>query len=98
MKLVDFGYTEGDVEANMEKNTRKRLAVRYVAVKERYPFLYSTSRLVLVPTPQELRLYRAVLEDSYPSVNLQCARVYRRLKYVSSEDEAKVEAAPREPV
>ncbi|AAC55199.1 MC071R [Molluscum contagiosum virus subtype 1] len=90
----DFGY-DGDEGANRERITNKTLAVRYVARSELFPFLGNARALadVLVPTPQEMRLFREVLGEQCDAARLRVARIYRRLRYVPRGDATRVERA-----
>lgn len=91
-RAVDFGY-HGDATANIEMATHRRLAVRYVADSRKFPYLNNQHQceLVLVPTPQELRFCSVTLGERTAAVSVYCARVYRALRYVLADGDARVE-------
>ncbi|QGN68064.1 hypothetical protein EMCLV066R [Equine molluscum contagiosum-like virus] len=91
----DFGYApEAAAGANRERGTNKTLAVRFVAAREHFPFLHNARACadVLVPTPQELRLYRRVVGEG-SALHVRVARLYRQLRYVPREQPTRVERA-----
>lgn len=89
---VDFGYYN-DAAASLEITTRRRLAVRYIAARAKFPYLsnFYHREYVLVPTPQELRVCGDSLGERSAAVRMYCARLYRALRYVSADAEARVE-------
>lgn len=91
-RRVDFGYHNGP-SANMEMITRRTLQVRFIAPSSMFPFLTNDYRreYVLVPTPQEIRMFRDVLGSRSVVISVYCARVYRALRYVPAGSDTRVE-------